>query len=185
MAHSTDTRYIPLVDSFARCDGHTCWATPADEGVSMARRTGQISPTALRSAMSRRGVTVDDIAVHLGTSNTAVYGWLSARRVPEPPVLVQLAHALGLRPSDLTLVSEAEERLYDLRVHAGLLQEEAATAAGLRQPQLSKMERGVAVPRKELCEGLASAYGLSAGRVLEAWKRSRDDRRRHAEGKLG
>ena len=89
----------------------------------MARRSGQISPTALRSAMARRGVTADDLAVHLGASTNAIYGWLAARRVPEPPVLVQVAHALGLRPSDLTLVSESEERLYDLRIHAGLLQE--------------------------------------------------------------
>jgi len=150
----------------------------------MARRPGHISPTALRSAMSRRGVTVDDVAVHLGTSTTTVYGWLSARRVPEPPVLVGLARALGLRPADLTLVSEAEERLHDLRVHAGLLQAEAATKAGLRQPQLSKMERGTAVPREDLCAGLARAYGLPTGRVLNAWQRTRDDRRRHAESKL-
>lgn len=150
----------------------------------MARRTGQISPTALRAAMSRRDVTVDDLSVHLGASTTAIYGWLSSRRVPEPPVLVELAHALGLRPADLTLVSESEERLYDLRIHAGLLQEDAATAAGLRQPQLSKMERGVAVPRKELCDGLARIYGLPAERVLAAWERSREDRRRHADGKL-
>ena len=150
----------------------------------MARRTGQISPTALRAAMSRRDVTVGDLSVHLGASTTAIYGWLSSRRVPEPPVLVELAHALGLRPADLTLVSESEERLYDLRIHAGLLQEDAATAAGLRQPQLSEMERGVAVPRKELCDGLARTYGLPAERVLAAWERSREDRRRHADGKL-
>lgn len=150
----------------------------------MARRAGQISPTALRSAMSRRAVTVDDLAVHLGTSTTAVYGWLSARRVPEPPVLVQLARALGLHPADLTLVSEAEERLHDLRIHAGLLQADAAASAGLRQPQLSKMERGVAVPREDFCGGLASTYGLKPSRVLQAWQRSRDDRRRHAGGKL-
>ena len=134
--------------------------------------------------MSRRDVTVDDLSVHLGASTTAIYGWLSSRRVPEPPVLVELAHALGLRPADLTLVSESEERLYDLRIHAGLLQEDAAKAAGLRQPQLSKMERGVAVPRKELCGGLARTYGLPAERVLAAWERSREDRRRHADGKL-
>ena len=150
----------------------------------MARRSGQISPTALRSAMSRRGVTVDDLAIHLDTSTTAIYGWLSARRVPEPPVLVRLAHALNLRPADLTLISETEERLYDLRIHAGLLQSEAAAAAGLRQPQLSKMERGVAVPREELCEGLARTYGLPGRRVFDAWQRSREDRERHAEGKF-
>lgn len=150
----------------------------------MARRPGQISPTALRSAMARRGVSVDDVAVHLNTSTTAVYGWLSARRVPEPPALVALARALGLRPADLTLVSEAEERLHDLRIHAGLLQADAAIAAGLRQPQLSKMERGVAVPRQDLGNALASAYGVAGDRVMEAWHRTRDDRRRHAEGKF-
>jgi len=150
----------------------------------MARRPGHISPTALRSAMARRGVTVDDVAVHLGTSTTTVYGWLSARRVPEPPVLVRLARALGLRPADLTLVSQDEERLHDLRIHAGLLQSEAATKAGLRQPQLSKMERGTVAPRKDLCTGLAREYGLSTGRVLKAWRRTRDDRRRHADSKL-
>lgn len=150
----------------------------------MARRSGQISPTALRAAMARRGVTVDDLAIHLDTSTTAIYGWLSARRVPEPPVLARLARALRVRPADLTLVGETEERLYDLRIHAGLLQAEAAATAGLRQPQLSKMERGVAVPREELCEGLARAYDLPADRVLAAWQRSREDRQRHAEGKF-
>lgn len=150
----------------------------------MARRAGHISPTALRSAMSRRGVTVDDLAVYLETSTTTVYGWLSSRRVPEPPTLVELARALGLRPEDLTLISEAEERLHDLRIHAGLLQADAAVSSGLRQPQLSKMEQGTAVPREELCAGLARAYGVPPGRVFDAWQRTREDRRRHAERKL-
>lgn len=150
----------------------------------MPRRAGQISPTALRAAMSRRGVTVDDLAVHLGTSTSTVHGWLSARRVPEPPVLVSLARALGLRPEDLTLVDEASERLHDLRIHAGLLQAEAAHLAGLRQPQLSKMERGVSVPRKEACEALARAYAVPSERVMAAWERAREDRRRHAGAKL-
>lgn len=150
----------------------------------MARRAGHISPTALRSAMSRRGVSVDDLAVHLETSTTTVYGWLSARRVPEPPLLVRLAHALGLRPADLTLISEAEERLHDLRIHAGLLQAAAAANAGLRQPQLSKMEQGTAIPKEELCDGLARTYGVSPDRVFDAWVRTREDRRRHAESKL-
>lgn len=151
----------------------------------MARRAGQLSPTALRSAMARRNVSADDIAVHLSTSTSAVHGWLTSRRGPEPPVLVSLARALGLRPADLTLVSEDDERLHDLRVHAGLLQVDAAASAGLRQPQLSKMERGVAVPRQDLCDALARTYDLDSDRVLAAWERTRRDRQRHAQSKLG
>ena len=109
----------------------------------MPRRAGQISPTTLRAAMSRRGVSADDIAAHLDISPNTVHSWLDGTRAPSAPLLVGLARALGLRPADLTLVSEDEERLHDLRLHAGLLQQEACEAAGLRQPQLSKMERGV------------------------------------------
>ncbi|MFL0580635.1 helix-turn-helix domain-containing protein [Dietzia sp. 179-F 9C3 NHS] len=134
--------------------------------------------------MSRRAVTAEDLAVHLGTSTSAVHGWLASRRVPEPPVLLALARALRLRPADLTLIDEAQERLADLRIHAGLLQAAAAEAAGLRQPQLSKMERGVSVPKPELCQGLARAYGVPEERVLAAWKRSRRDRQRHAAARL-
>ncbi|MBB1030025.1 MAG: helix-turn-helix transcriptional regulator [Dietzia sp.] len=150
----------------------------------MPRRAGHISPTALRSAVARRGATAEDLAVALAVSTSTVEGWLSARRTPEPPLLVALARVLKVRPADLTLVSEDVERLPDLRIHAGLLQAEAAAAAGLRQPQLSKMERGVAIPRSELCEPLARVYGLEPERVLAAWTRSRDDRRRHADSKL-
>ncbi|WP_411741232.1 helix-turn-helix domain-containing protein [Rhodococcus sp. IEGM 1408] len=134
--------------------------------------------------MSRSGATVEDLAVVLAVSTSTVEGWMSARRTPEPPLLVELARVLKLRPADLTLVSEDDERLHDLRVHAGLLQADAASAAGLRQPQLSKMERGVAVPREELCEPLARVYEVEPGRVLAAWNRSREDRRRHAGSKL-
>lgn len=150
----------------------------------MPRRAGQISPTALRSAMSRRGVSVDDLAVHLETSPSTVHGWLSSRRVPEPPVLLALSRALRLRPADLTLIGEDRERLADLRIHAGLLQAAAAEAAGLRQSQLSKMERGVSVPRVELCGPLAKTYSVGEERVLVAWNRTRQDRRRHAAAKM-
>lgn len=150
----------------------------------MPRRAGHISPTALRTAMSRRSVSVDDIAAHLDVSTSTVHSWLDGSRAPSPPLLVSLARALGLRPADLTLVSEGEERLHDLRIHAGLLQSEACEAAGLRQPQLSKMERGVSVPRPDLCEGLARAYGTTPARVLEAWNRTRNDRRRQSSGKF-
>lgn len=150
----------------------------------MPRRAGQISPTTLRAAMSRRGVTADDVAAHLDISPNTVHSWLDGTRAPSAPLLVGLARALGLRPADLTLVSEGEERLHDLRLHAGLLQQEACEAAGLRQSQLSKMERGMSVPREELCTALAAAYGVSPARVLDAWNRTRDDRRRQSGAKF-
>lgn len=149
----------------------------------MSRRVGHFSPTALRSAMTRRNLTVDDLAVHLEASTGTIHGWLSSRRSPEPPLLLQLSEALGVRPADLTLVDEGQERLADLRIHAGLLQADAAHCAGIAQPQLSKMERGVTAPRSELIDALASTYALPAARVENAWARSRDDRRRHAETK--
>lgn len=150
----------------------------------MSRRAGQVSPTALRAAMARRGVSVDDIAAHLDISPNTVHSWLDGSRAPSAPLLVSAARALGLRPADLTLVSEDDERLHDLRIHAGLLQQEACEVAGLRQPQLSKMERGVSAPRMELCEALATAYGVSPARVLEAWNRTRNDRRRQSGAKF-
>lgn len=150
----------------------------------MPRRAGQISPTTLRAAMSRRGVSADDIAAHLDISPNTVHSWLDGTRAPSAPLLVGLARALGLRPADLTLVSEDEERLHDLRLHAGLLQQEACEAAGLRQPQLSKMERGVSAPREELCNALAAAYGVPPARVFEAWNRTRNDRRRQSRAKF-
>ena len=75
----------------------------------MPRRAGQISPTTLRAAMSRRGVSADDIAAHLDISPNTVHSWLDGTRAPSAPLLVGLARALGLRPADLTLVSEDEE----------------------------------------------------------------------------
>ena len=150
----------------------------------MARRAGYVSPTALRSAMARTSATAEDLAVMLEVSTSTIEGWLSARRVPEPPQLARLARALRVQPADLTLVAPGEERLHDLRVHAGLLQADVSHASGLRQPQLSKMERGVVAPKIEVCEILASIYGVDAERVRAAWSRTRDDRKRHAESKL-
>lgn len=149
----------------------------------MSRRVGHFSPTALRSAMTRRSLTVDDLAVHLEVSTGTVHGWLSSRRSPEPPLLLQLARALGVRPADLTLVDDEHERLPDVRIHAGLLQADAARSAGIGQPQLSKMERGVTSPREDLVDALASVYALPPKRIEDAWQRSHDDRRRHAENK--
>ena len=150
----------------------------------MPRSAGRLSPTALSVAMNRRGASVDDLAVLFDVSTGTVRGWLSGRRVPDPPALLALSRALRVRPADLTLVDAHTERISDLRIHAGMLQSEVATASGITQSQLSKIERGVSRPTEPLVGSLASLYGVPPDRVHVAWQRSRDDRKRHAEGKL-
>ena len=53
----------------------------------MPRRAGQISPTTLRAAMSRRGVSADDIAAHLGVTKDTIYTWIAEKGMP--------AHKIG------------------------------------------------------------------------------------------
>jgi len=131
--------------------------------------------------MTRRGRTPDDLAVLLDCTPGSIHNWLSGFRVPDPPMLVALAKALRVTPSDLTLVDEDSERLHDLRIHAGLLQGDVAELAGVTQSSLSKIERGVATPREDVLNALSRAYGVTPERVAAAWGRAREDRRRHAE----
>lgn len=63
-------------------------------------------------------------------------------------------------------VKEFGTNLRSLREERGLTQKEVAEAAGIRQPHLSKLERGLHDPQMRTATKLARALGVE---VREIW----------------
>ncbi|MBA4025047.1 MAG: transcriptional regulator [Gordonia sp.] len=129
------------------------------------------SPDALRRAIQKAGLTVDELGGLIDVSRQAIEAWLRSETVPSPKSLRKAAEALDVDPSSLTLNNSRSAQLADLRVRAGLSQAAAAVQAGISATTLRQAERG---QRKtldpDLAHALAHAYGVSVDEVMTAWE---------------
>lgn len=127
-------------------------------------------PQLLKSARVEEGLTLAALALAVDAHPNEVVEWENGRRVPQVDTLARLADALKRRPRDLrSRPEDGETTLLDLRIDAGLDQEEAARSAGLLRTTYSAIERGDVV---SLAFGydnkIAFALGSTAARVRAA-----------------
>lgn len=124
----------------------------------------------LREARRAAGMTQRQLAEQLGIPDTGVINWETGQRAPRTDRLPELARILGKHPADLT--APAEDRapsLVELRVAAGLLQNQVATRAGLTRTKYSALERGeIASLSTRDTQALATALGTAAEEVRAA-----------------
>lgn len=60
-----------------------------------------------------------------------------------------------------SLIGAFTKELYNLRIEAGLTQDEVALATGMTQPQISNIEKGLVNPRLDTILRLAQFYNKS------------------------
>lgn len=136
----------------------------------------------LRDLRVRAGLSADDLAAKVGSSRQAVSTWEVGRSTPPPAMLGRLANVLDTSVAAMVPIPESQLRLADLRVLAAQSQNEAAQLIGISPTLLGEIERGRKQPSDERVLSLASAYGVTAQTVQDAWRRTQQFRQTRANG---
>lgn len=136
----------------------------------------------LRDLRVRAGLSADDLAAKVGSSRQAVSTWEVGRSTPPPAMLGRLANVLDTSVAAMVPIPESQLRLADLRVLAAQSQNEAARLIGISPTLLGEIERGRKQPSDERVLSLASAYGVTAQTVQDAWRRTQQFRQTRADG---
>jgi transcriptional regulator with XRE-family HTH domain len=148
-----------------------------DAEVQVARSgIDTFSPAALRRRRAERALTLSDLSILSGVSESAISAWERGQDKPTPALLAAIATALGTHIADLAPVPESALRLVDLRHQAGYSQEHAAADLHISRTRLGAIESGRREPRVSEADALAALYGVTADRVLQLWQRTRDAR---------
>jgi transcriptional regulator with XRE-family HTH domain len=129
----------------------------------------------LRAARRDARLTQRELAAQVGATETAIANWEGGGRSPRVDRLAQLARALGVRPIDLTdAAGTGTPSLLQLRLGAGLLQEQVAERAGMTRQKYQTLETGaVASLSGADATALAGALDVDAGEVRAAHAVSR------------
>jgi transcriptional regulator with XRE-family HTH domain len=138
--------------------------------------TPGFDPRRLRAAREAAHLTQGALAEAAGVHFKEVREWESGRRVPQVGAVAALADALHLRSALDLLDHDADHALtlQRLRTAAGISQESAAHAAGLRRTTYSQIERGeTGTLSAEDASAIAAALGVDAVEVRAAHAASR------------
>lgn len=138
-----------------------------------ATRNPGFDAARLRAARQDAGLDRGTLAVRVGVSYVTIVGYEHARHVPPAPVLVRLAHVLGIRPGQLLATAQEHWSLADYRIVAGLLQKDAAAALKITPDRLSRVETGVDQLDDEAWERVAALYGRDCQELQASWSRTR------------
>lgn len=134
----------------------------------------QFAPGAAKVARSKRGLTLDELALLLDCSAQTVSAWEAGNSAPSPRHLVTLADALGVHVDDLLRGPANRADLTGLRERAGLTGSEVAQALGLHKTSWSRIERGYRPIPSAVVLVLATHYRLDQEAIQQAWQRGRD-----------
>lgn len=138
----------------------------------------EFDPGRLRAARTAAKLTQTALAAAADVHPNEVGYWEAGTRVPQVETVAALARALGITPADLLEPSAGgRPTLRQLRVAAGLSQEQAAERAGLQKHRYAALERGEAARLTEAeVDALARALDVGADRARAAHAASRTDR---------
>lgn len=100
------------------------------------------SPAALRRARGRQHLSLRQLSLLSGVSFATISEWETSRALPPPSHLAAVANALGITVADVVPIKETHLVLADLRHHAGLTQQAAADAVGLKRSMYRAIETG-------------------------------------------
>lgn len=140
----------------------------------------QFASGAAKVARSRRGLTLNDLALLLGCSAQTVSVWEAGKSSPSPRHLVALAAALDVHVDDLIRGPANLADLAGLRERAGMTGSEVAATLGLHKTSWSRIERGYRPLPDRAVELLTTMYKVDADVVQQAWKRGREGATRRA-----
>ena len=108
---------------------------------------GRFDGAALRLSRETAGLSRPQLAERVGVDVALIKSWETRGVCPTVGNITRVAQALGLKVRDLyTPDAESAGALRDLRVAAGITQQELARRLGVRQGLISMWERGKARP---------------------------------------
>lgn len=138
----------------------------------------EFDPGRLRAARMAAKLTQTALAAAADVHPNEVGYWEAGTRVPQVETVAALARALGVSPADLLEPSiGGRPTLRQLRVAAGLSQEQAADRAGLQKHRYAALERGEAARLTDAeIAALAHALDVGSDRARAAHAASRTDR---------
>jgi transcriptional regulator with XRE-family HTH domain len=133
-------------------------------------------PDKLRAARAAAGLSQRALARRAGVPTTTIAKWEGGFHRPYAGKLAALALALGVPPAALTASDPGAGAgtLAQLRVAAGLTQQEAASRAGLVRTRYSAIERGeIATVSEEVVDRIADVLAVTLAQVRTAHALSR------------
>lgn len=134
-------------------------------------------PALLREARTAAGLSRAGLAAAAQVSENEIAKWETGNRVPQVDTLARLAGALKLSPLELVRKDELTP-FQQLRIGAGLSQQEAAERAGLTRGKYSSIERAERPTASAADqERLAAAFGVELADVQAAYSATFAQRR--------
>lgn len=147
----------------------------------MGRGVHGFSGAALRRTRLSQSLTIDDLAVALGVSDSTVRRWELGLALPLPHNLRAITAALKIGLADLLANRiSSEPNLKDLRALAALTLEEVAEQSVLSRSSLLRLERGSMHLNENSRVALASAYAVTEAEVDSAYTKSVEARERRS-----
>ena len=128
-------------------------------------------PALLRQARRHAGLSQERLGLAARVARQNVGQLENGRRRPQTDVLARLARALNV-PIHTLLAPAPDPGLKQLRTAAGLLQQQAAAALGLRRSAYAMLESGrTAALDQAAAAALAAAFGVEPSAITEAHRR--------------
>lgn len=131
----------------------------------------EFDPVRLRQLREAAQLSQAELGAAIGTDDTTIAKYETGVRIPNAQRAVRLAGAVNATPEDLL---GQPVTLAQLRITKGLLQRDAASAAGLVRTRYSMLERGeVATLQPDIAERLAAVLGVTVDEIRTAHAQSR------------
>ncbi len=132
------------------------------------------SPAALRRARGRQHLSLRQLSLLSGVSFATISEWETSRALPPPSHLAAVANALGITVADVVPIKETHLVLADLRHHAGLTQQAAADAVGLKRSMYRAIDTGTRAADAQQRTQHAQLYSITTNQFDTLWQRTRD-----------
>ncbi len=158
---------------------HPFGVTPEPPGDRKGMARGYtFDPIRLRLTRVRADLTQAELGNLVGTTASQISHYERGRAQPSVKSIQKLAVALDIAPAVLLAkLDDADKRLSDLRVSAGLTQADVANALTLNDRNYSAIERGELGLTPAFAEQLADTFGVTLDQATAAYFNARRHRR--------
>ncbi|MFJ3496892.1 helix-turn-helix domain-containing protein [Streptomyces sp. NPDC086091] len=156
----------------------------------MARGTARFSPSALQAQRlntdgrpDRTSLTAEELARRVGAAKSHILAYENGHRVPDPPRISALAHALKVQPRQLMDLTDGRAwTLADWRRAQGLRAQDVVEILGISVKNYRRFETEGIVPsrRPQFVDEVARALAMRRPAVEAAMDRTPAVRRRQA-----
>lgn len=127
------------------------------------------SPAAFHRQRIRRGLTLRQLALLSGVSAGSISNWEAGKVGPDPRLLAAVVAELDVEIADVVRVRQDRTRLVDVRHRAGLSQQAAADAAGMKRSTFGAIETSVRAASDQQRGAFCRLYDLDSDVFDAIW----------------